>query len=154
MSFDERLNAIFTLLHCSNAEVAKVSGIDASIISRFRTAARIPRASSSQLIKLCGGIMSYAYENLLWEELKKACKIISTDKPEDGIHKYLMPQGSKRISKHPVHKAKVNAYPFFGEKLNALMNMLDISNIRLAKVLNLDSSLTPCAKIVVVGNSL
>lgn len=141
MSFEERLNVIFTLLHCSNAEVAKASGIDASLISRFRNAARIPRANSSQLIKLCGGIVSYAQENFLWEELKEVCKIIDTDKPEDEIHKYLMPRGSKTIIKQPVHKPKPNTYPIFGEKLNILMNMLDISNIRLAKALNVDSSL-------------
>lgn len=141
MNFDEKLNAIFTLLNCSNSKIAKASGIDSSLVSRFRTGARVPRVNSSQFLKLCDGILSYAMENSLWVKLKDACGLAGTGNPKDEIYAYLLPPSHKVISNHQVHKPKLNAYPFFGEKLNALMNMLDISNIRLARSLNVDSSL-------------
>jgi len=141
LSFDKRINKIFSILNCSNAEISKASGIDASIVSRFRTGARIPRASSLQFLKLCGGIVSYARENCLWEDLKEACGLAGSGKPEDKIYAYLISQSGKTRSKRLDSKPDQRTTYFCGEKLNVIMNMLDISNIRLARVLNVDSSL-------------
>jgi len=141
LKFNEKLNLILIILNCSNIEIAKISGIDASIVSRFRTGARIPRANSTLFIKLCNGIVRYAQNSFRWEVIKETCKIIDNGNPENEISTYLLPEDSREIGKIKIQKEQSTASHFFGEKLNVLMNMLSISNIRLARAINVDSSL-------------
>jgi transcriptional regulator with XRE-family HTH domain len=140
LGFSERINTIFLILNCSNARLARASGIDASLVSRYRTGGRTPKAGSTQFENLCKGIISYAEENCLWEELKDACQLADSGKSEDEIRSYLIPQNTMKREKIN-NRPKQNNFCFSGEKLNALMNILGISNIRLAKALNVDSSL-------------
>lgn len=140
MNFAHRINTIFLLLDCSNATMSRSCGIDPSLISRYRTGERTPHASSTQFQKLCKGIVAYAQVNSLWENLQKNCQFSECSSPELGVSSYLIPKNTIKQNNF-TNKSTLYPYCFFGEKLNTLMNIMGISNIRLAKVLNVDSSL-------------
>lgn len=139
MSFTEKCNLIFHVLDCSNADIARSGGIDPSLISRFRTGARQPRATSSQFVGFCKGVISYAQEKGLLEKLQLECRLPGSGNPEDEINTYLTEREESPKNSHK--KSSRSSAGLFSEKLNVLMNLLNISNIRLARVLNVDSSL-------------
>jgi transcriptional regulator with XRE-family HTH domain len=141
LHFTENLNHIFETLCVSNAAIAKQSGIDPSLISRYRLGDRVPTENSIQFIKLCHSIALYAEENGLSDTLKTQCRLNGNGNLQDQIITYLIPQKSRRKERQLPPPKKQKDYNFFGEKLNALMNILDVSNIRLAKTLSVDSSL-------------
>lgn len=139
MTFAEKCNLIFNVLKCSNADIARSGGIDPSLISRFRTGLRQPREKSSQFKLLCNGIVSYARENGSLEKLRQECNLPGLKNPEDEINDYLAEK--KESPKSSAKKTSLSATGLFSEKLNVLINLFNISNIRLARVLNVDSSL-------------
>lgn len=138
MDFTDRTNRIFHVLGCSNAEIARISKIDPSLVSRFRTGSRKPRATSTQFKQLCKGIISYAQEYSLMDELIPGCFLSNKEDPEDELISYLVKKAERsNLYTRPSH----TTYNMFSEKLNVLMNRLDITNIRLARALNIDTSL-------------
>lgn len=139
MSFIDKCNRIFTILDCSNADIARVGGIDPSLISRFRTGSRQPRATSTQFLLFCKGIVGYAQHNGLSEKLQHECGLPGLGNPEDEVNAYLTEREEK--PKSTPKKPSRSSAGLFSEKLNALMNLCNISNIRLARALNVDSSL-------------
>lgn len=56
MAFSELLNQYIEELGCSAKELAEASGLPASVISRYRTGARVPSVRSDNLPRLAGGI--------------------------------------------------------------------------------------------------
>lgn len=139
MNFADKCNLIFHVLDCSNADIARSGEIDPSLISRFRTGSRQPRTKSMQFVLLCKGIIRYAQEQGLLEKLQQECELPGTGNPEDELIFYLSEKKEK--SQISLTKKAHPATGLFSEKLNVLMNMFSISNIRLARVLNVDSSL-------------
>ncbi len=139
MEFKEKLNLIFEIIGCSNAEIAKVSGIDPSLVSRYRAGIRQPKSVSTQFPDLCNGIASYARSNGLWDKLQCVCQLPDTSTPEEALLNFLLPDTLSQTSKR--RTSSVNSNKTFGSKLRLLMKLLDISNIKLAKALNVDPSL-------------
>jgi len=139
MDFSKRLDIIIETIKCSNADLAKISGIDPSLISRYRNATRIPAAMSKQFILLCNGIAIYTVNNNLWNELVNICKLTEANSPSDSIRQFLQTTDNHNNTNDNILP---NTPPMlFGDKLTRLMNLLDISNMKLAKALNLDASL-------------
>lgn len=139
MNFAEKCNRIFLTLNCSNSDIARRGGIDPSLISRYRTGSRQPGGQSSQLLMFCMGIVSYAQEKGLSDKLRHECGLTGLGNNRDELIAYLTedkekPQSTNKNDSH-------SDAGLFSEKLNILMNMFCISNIRLARVLNVDSSL-------------
>lgn len=141
MDLNEKLNRIISILDCSNTALAHVSEIDPSYISRLRRGTRVPRAESSQFKKLCRGIAVFASDNMLVEKLIEVCALDGKLSFEEEITNYLINKPKKKKEVKNKRAGRKGNYKFFGQKLNALMNMLDITNIRLAKALSVDSSL-------------
>lgn len=149
MGFCERLNSVFLVLGCSNARIAAVCGIDASVVSRFRSGIRVPRRTSTQYKKLCQGIVDYVSQQQKWDELCKTCGLSCNDDPYREISEFLLVAGydKSKASRNDTlaqmldHRQKSKQTVSFGEKLSTLMNMFQITNIRLAKHLSVDSSL-------------
>ena len=140
MNFAEKCNNIFGVLGCTNAEIARESQVDPSLISRFRTGSRQPRATSLQFRNFCKGIILFAEKNALLERLIAEYQLPGNNPPEEEICEYLVRKESGNTTRHKRENSNVT-YTFFSEKLNAIMNMLDMSNIRLARALNVDTSL-------------
>lgn len=147
MNFKSKLNYIFESMGLSNVEVARIGGIDASLISRFRTGKRIPSKGSRQIYCLCRGLIMAAQEHEALDQLCALCKINAVNDIESFTDQLLRwfetPDLKKeRISKNEIPQANsTRKLIAFSEKLNALMEAFDISNIKLAQVMHIDASL-------------
>jgi len=137
--FDEKLNDVFRILGCTNAELSRAGGIDPSLVSRFRTGSRRPRAASSQYVRLCSGLALIAREKGAYDRLSSECGLLGDD-PEAEIQSFLLSLPAEAESRKQAKKP-YNSNALFHEKLNASMNLLGISNVRLARALNVDTSL-------------
>lgn len=148
MNFKSRLNYVFTSMEFSNVEVARIGGLDASLISRFRTGKRIPSKGSHQLYCLCRGLIIAAQEHGSIEKLCSLCKADVVDETDQILQQLLgwfeTPDLKKeRLSKGEIIQTNksIKKLKAFSEKLNALMEAFDISNIKLAQVIHIDASL-------------
>lgn len=56
MNFNEQLNKYITQINCSSKELADVSGLSATVISRYRNGERTPNIRSKQLDSLVTGL--------------------------------------------------------------------------------------------------
>lgn len=148
MDFMTKLNLLFKKLMFTNAKVARCGGLDASLISRFRTGARIPTTGSRQVKALCQGLVCLAEKEGKLEFLCACCGIsccnnsLLFDELEQWLSVGDMGLKAKRQGKESAGEAvsKVELAAF-SSKLNALMNAFEITNIRLAKALHIDASL-------------
>jgi hypothetical protein len=62
----DRITALFSLLQCSNTEIARFAGCSSGNISKLKTGNRIPKPTSRSIAALAEGVCGYAdYENLL-----------------------------------------------------------------------------------------
>lgn len=139
MKFTDKFNLVLRVLNCTNAGIAKTAGIDPSTISRFRSGTRIPSPESKHLILCCKGIIRYAKEHNLLEELLQECGLPNHENLPDELLLYFIEETEKQQYNSKKHDQIT--WSFFSDKLNILMNMYGISNIRLARALNVDSSL-------------
>ena len=62
MTFSDKLNEYIQLLGCTAKDLARRSGISASLLSRWRSGKVIPAPESEQLRKLAGGIAALSAE--------------------------------------------------------------------------------------------
>ena len=75
MTFSEQLNAYISELNCTAKELTDVSGLSASVLSRYRTGSRVPTTDSEQFMQLVQGIATIAnergYSEFTVEKIKK-----------------------------------------------------------------------------------
>lgn len=149
MDFMTKLNRVFLQLAFTNVKVARAGGVDASLISRFRTGDRVPSAGSRQVQVLCRGLVLLAEAQGKLEALCDCCGLPQCDTQQlcrelehwlgDGdAGLRAKRQGREADEEHAAAKEALFA---FSEKLNALMSAFEITNIRLAKALHIDASL-------------
>ena len=140
--FSERLNKILTLLDVTSGDFARFAGCDKSYISRMTSGARVPKNGGAGAWRIVGGIYSCADEN---GKTAAICELISCKEQNsaDGIKTQIMAwlydgeNIENKKSKPPKDKVP---YRVFGEKLNAVMELAEISNIRLGTLVNIDTS--------------
>ena len=143
--FADKLNGIIAVFGCSNTEFEHATGYNRSSLSRFRNGSRIPDVNSKSLYSLSEQIFSYADSNNLIDELRITCDckdIKGKVKTIAAISEWLC-DGSEKQETPPKprqHKEKKTTGCFFGDKLNAVMEMLALSNVRLGKLVSLDPS--------------
>ncbi|MBQ7131091.1 MAG: helix-turn-helix transcriptional regulator [Oscillospiraceae bacterium] len=140
--FSERLNKILTLLGVTSGDFANFAGCDKSYISRLASGARVPKNGGAGAWRLVNGIYLFADEKGKTDEL---CELISCrDKSSaNGIKAQIMVwlyDGEKAVGKRAEQPKEKVSYRAFGEKLNAVMELAEISNIRLGKLVNIDTS--------------
>ena len=150
--FTERVNALFELLGATNAEIAKFAGCDRSLISRLKNGNRTPKPSSNSTAKLIDGIYMFADEKSEIDKLLSAISCSSKNPTSDIIKEHILLYLYEGYSEYPQsaqqHKKKsetefIRFYETkmaYGTKLNAVINIADISNVRLSKMLHIDAS--------------
>lgn len=142
MRFGEKLNEILSKLDITNATLSKRSEIEASLISRYRSGTRVPSADSPYIFKISRGIVELAAEKSGLNTLNQILSMpdsASADELTKALYAWFSNSDSNLRPKRGAPEKKVVKY--FDEKLNILMNTLDIPNIKMAKALNVDSSL-------------
>ena len=140
--FAERLGQILSVIEASPTEIARYMEIDPSNISRMLTGKRLPKNSGEAAWRLVSGIFSYADENGKTAEL---CALIACENADsaDTIKGQMMSWLYEGVDDTPKKleppKDRV-PYRAFGEKLNAVMELAELSNIRFGKLINVDTS--------------
>lgn len=118
MTFSEQLNAYISELNCTAKELTDVSGLSASVLSRYRTGSRVPTTDSEQFMQLVQGIATIAnergYSEFTVEKIQKTL--------EDCLQDATFP------------------YELFQINFNTLLTSLSINVADLSHFLNFDSS--------------
>ncbi len=154
MLFSEKLNLLLQELNIPHTVLSRSSGLDASLISRFRSGERVPSRFSAQLDKLAIGA---AVQGAQLGRSAALCALCGVPVCEDirsltdAISAWLNAEESGLRSQRArnVREKARRAIPLrtaapphaFAEKLDALMRAMDVSNVRLARYLNVDASL-------------
>lgn len=118
MTFSEQLNAYISELNCTAKELTDVSGLSASVLSRYRTGSRVPTTDSEQFMQLVQGIATIAnergYSEFTVEKIQKTL--------EDCLQDATFP------------------YELFQLNFDTLLTSLSINVADLSHFLNFDSS--------------
>ena len=136
--FTERLNIAIGLIGATNAELAETYGCDRSNISRIRSGNRVPSRTSGVAHKLVAALVEQAYKSGTSAAIFDKIGISpasSQEEAEKALLRWLYSGenvGEKHFSPAPFRN--------FGEKLGTSMAVAGISNIRLARALNVDPS--------------
>lgn len=118
MTFSEQLNAYISELNCTAKELTDVSGLSASVLSRYRTGSRVPTTDSEQFMQLVQGIATIANERRYSEfTVEKIQKTL-----EDCLQDATFP------------------YELFQINFDTLLTSLSINVADLSHFLNFDSS--------------
>lgn len=138
--FVKKVNFLLTVLRATNSDIAHIVGIDPSNISRLKTGKRLPTKKSSIILHFTEGVYLFAQQN---HKLPIIEKVIESQGHLDkkslkiALQNWLF-NDDKIPSPSPKHTEN-NLY-FFGEKLDAMMNLLGLSNRQIARSLNIDPS--------------
>ena len=140
--FQERIKELFDILGTSNQEIARCADCSPSTISRLRSGARKPAPHSPTVDKLIEGSIHYAVLHDHLDKLSKLTNIEDEELLDTGLRKWLYENedafydsthDSPTVSGSKLH-------PTFSEKFNAVMLLSELSNIRLARIVNIDTS--------------
>jgi hypothetical protein len=140
--FSERLNTILTLLDVTSGDFARFAGCDKSYISRMTSGARIPKNGGAGAWRIVDGIYASADEK---GKTAGLCELVSCKDlhSADAIKAQIMAWlygGEEVTDKKSKPPKDIVPYRVFGEKLNAVMELAEISNIRLGNLVNIDTS--------------
>ncbi len=148
--FAERLKEVMETVEVTAADLARASGRDPSGISRLCSGARVPSRNGQAARRLAEELYLCADENgtvpglraLIGYEGREDSG--SAEELTDRLTVWLF--GGQEDKSAPARPSRPAASPAgvrfrsFGEKFSALMNLADLSNVRMGKLTNLDAS--------------
>lgn len=140
--FSERVHQLFALLEITAADCARISHCDKSHISRMASGARVPKNGGAAAWRLVEGIYLWADEKGRVDAL---CQLICCESRSSAadIKAQMMVwlyDGEESAAKRTEPPKEKTPYQAFGERLSAAMELAELSNIRLGRALNIDSS--------------
>lgn len=141
----ERIDSMYKALGCTNTDIARCLGCAQSSISRVRSGNRDYTPSSKPVINFAEGVYIFADKN---NQLNLLCDLCGCDNRDRGtligalISWLFNGESDKGGNELRVKSNKRRQKTIvFGKRLNAVMNLLELSNIRLAKKINIDTSI-------------
>ena len=141
-SFTIRLNELLDSLNAANSDLAEIIGCDRSNISRLRSGSRVLRRDGGASMRLVNGICNYAAvtgkSEILCEKIG-AEYVSSPQLIKDQLLKWLF-EGMEYRGSGSFTASDSASFRSFGEKLTAVMNLTELSNIKLSRLLNMDPS--------------
>ena len=155
----EKLNALFEAIGAGNTEVAAYCGFGRTNISRLRSGKRELRRGSSTAGKLAKGICRYAAEHGKQDALcmlTGATPGASEEAMREAVLNWLfgetekiqeeasaVPSGGRSSDGQQIEREKEESprYRSFGERLDAVMTLAEMSNVWLGRMIHTDASL-------------
>lgn len=155
----EKLNALFEAIGAGNTEVAAYCGFGRTNISRLRSGKRELRRGSSTAGKLAKGICRYAAEHGKQDALcmlTGASPGASEEAMREAVLNWLfgetekiqeeasaVPSGGRSSDGQQIEREKEESprYRSFGERLDAVMTLAEMSNVWLGRMIHTDASL-------------
>jgi len=142
--FTQRFDELFrTMEITSNSEFAVYAGCDRSYISRIRSGSRVIMPESRAAKRLVKSIYTCAVEK---EALGRVCALIECDSAlshyeiQNALAAWLFEgdgYAKRQGTGKPVDKP---SYGSFATRLSDVMNLAELSNVRLARLSNVDAS--------------
>ncbi len=138
MDFNKNISQVLNTLRIKNGDLSKKSGIDPSVISRYKNGKRKPYKDSSEINSLVNAILILAEgkEN----DLAKLIECQNINELSKYLHHFFN-ETNLKVKKNEIKKKNKTILIRFGEKLNLVVDLLDISNIQLAYAIGVDASL-------------
>lgn len=140
--FTERFNTLLTLLGASASDLAKLAQCDRSYVSRLMHGSRVPKRGGRGARRLVNGLYLRADEIGALDALCEAVgceRRDSADAIRDRVTDWLF-EGEAEDGRTADASADKVPFRAFGEKLSAVMELTELSNIRLGRSLNIDPS--------------
>lgn len=139
----EKIDALFSALGCNNSDIARFADCNPSHISRIRSGKRDLSQGSASVSLLARGLYLFCEENNELKTLSDVCQIpvSSREVMTVRLQKWFFDEtGLVGDFKSPKASTRKKAAVYFGDKLNAVMTLLSISNARLARQVHVDDS--------------
>lgn len=155
--FSEKLDLLLIRLGITNRELAALAGFDQSNVSRLRRGSRIPAPGSTTAGKLVHALYRIACERGLQDTLcaflpvspdaseEKICSALLTwmlddaaEIPSSAVSAYA---AASSPSRRTSGQGRSLSSRTFGERLDSIMTLTELSNISLSRLLNVDASL-------------
>ncbi|MBR3631428.1 MAG: hypothetical protein IKN55_13285 [Oscillospiraceae bacterium] len=136
--FSDQLTSLMNSLHLSSADLAKTMQCDTSNISRMCSGARVPKYGGNASMRLADGLYRAAADGA---DLPVLCGMIGckeTAVPEEIRHFLLT--WLYEDTAIPVRTSTEQRYRSFGERLNAVMCLTELSNVRFGQLISMDAS--------------
>lgn len=145
--FTERLNRLLTeVCRTTTGEFAKSAKYDRSYIAHLRNGDRIPRPDRKAAVRLSRALCNCAYEKGAEEELREligASRSLTEEELCSALHAWLY-EGQEGLilsaSGKTVRPLERGLRGSFGRRLSSAMELANISNLRLSRMLNVDVS--------------
>ena len=143
----ERIHTLFSLLECSNTDIARFAGCSSGNISKLKTGNREPKPTSRSIAAFANGVYGYAdYENML-PALQELCGCADMNRGSIipaliawlyGTGDFVLPA---RAAAPKSKRLRTQRRKSFGDRLDRAVSLLGLSNSQLAALLNVDDSL-------------
>ncbi|MBO4934012.1 MAG: hypothetical protein J5441_02435 [Clostridia bacterium] len=140
--FAERLNTAFETVGASPSDIARSVGCDRSNISRMCKGVRVPKKGAASSRRLVEGLCAFASE----KGSAPALRVLIGCEPEES-DAYMRQRltdwlydGVNTISAKPRKEKRLAPFAQLGGRLNAVMELAELSNVRFGHLLNLDAS--------------
>lgn len=141
--FAEKLRAALRCIGANTADIGRAVGMDPSGVSRMSSGARVPARSGRSVARLAEGLFLCADER---GKVPALCELIgcgvvsSADGLKDTLIEWLYDGMERQYPRRPKPADGVRRYQTFGERFSAVMNLCELSNVRLARMTGLDPS--------------
>ncbi|MBQ3459564.1 MAG: hypothetical protein IJH14_02720 [Solobacterium sp.] len=143
MVFARQLSILLDTLEISGSELAAYVKIDRTGISRMKSGSRQPKPNGTSMRKLLHGIISYCAENgktaILQELISE--EGASEEELTQALKAWLYKDSAPEHTGNQVSSSGHASAYLFGSRLNAVMDLADISNIKLSRLVYADASL-------------
>lgn len=145
----DRIDSLYDLLGCNSTDIARTLGCSPSAISRVRAGSREYTPTSRPVLRFAEGIYRCAEQSETLSALRRLCSASGENREAliPSLVSWLFcGKGVSSIHLIPAigmadkRGIRGQAERFTGEKLSEIMDLLELSNLRLAQRLNVDAS--------------
>ncbi len=137
----QRLKRVKDVLGFSNVQLAQCAGCTASHISKIFSGKRDFRENGAGAQHLTDALVKYAEQNGKLQVLCSLCVCDKQDFSAAFLYEWLCGAGSVANSGIADPSDKTTVARLFSERFDRIADALDLSNIRLSRLLNVDASL-------------
>ena len=140
--FTERLNHIMNTIGAKSPDISRIIGCDRSNIDRILKGVRIPKKQGKSIWRIVQAVYLFADEQNEIDRLLACFDVKNSETPEQ-IQQEMINWLYEREEEAPVKvkpRKDLDSYRSFGQKIDAVMKLAELSNIRFGNMLNVDAS--------------
>lgn len=138
--FHEKINKLLTTTHARSKNIAQYASIHPATISKLRTGKLTLKPSSPTILKLISGIVLYAKDNdkleNIYQMLEEDGILTNENNLENNLKIWFYSDSEEADDENDT----MTPFSSFGSKLSEIMQLADLSNVRLGHLINMDSS--------------